>query len=322
MTDGSKTAGKAEPIFPVSGNVPALITPFDSVGRVDYDAFDALLEWHLKRGVDGLCIAGDNGESWALAPQDRRRLAEQAVRAAAGRIPVIVGASAPTARASIAYAEALADTGIAGLMIGPQAYLMKATTRELVERMERIHSAVPLPLILYNSPRRTGISLTIETMRALTDAVPVIALKEASRDFFYLTHVIREFRTRLAVLVGPAPFILPGLQLGAAGFISSGPEFFGAETSRAASLVGSVPMNDSLRDLHSRYTRIYETLMTLGTWPAALKATHNILGLPGGMPHEPVLPLDPSDMATLRNVLLEVGATAATSETAAPSDRV
>jgi len=316
MTGAQPTPGGRP--FPVAGNVPAIVTPFDAAGRIDHAAFDALLEWHLARGVDGICVAGDNGESWALSGEDRCRLATQAVRATAGRVPVIVGASAPTARASIAYAEALADTGIAALMIGPQAYLMKASTRELVTRIEQIHRAVSLPIVLYNSPRRTGIGLTIESMTALIEAVPVIALKEASRDFFYLTHVIRTFRTRLAVLVGPAPFILPGLQLGAAGFISSGPEFF-AETAVIARS-GTKPMDETLRDLHWRYTRLYETLMALGTWPSALKAAHGLLGLPGGVPHEPVLPLDDDDLETLRRVLDEVGATAALPSPAQPVD--
>jgi 4-hydroxy-tetrahydrodipicolinate synthase len=308
----------AEP-FPISGNIPAVVTPFDAKGRIDHDAFDALLEWHLARGVDGICVAGDNGESWALSPADRRRLTEQAVRAAAGRVPVVTGASAPTAAASIAYAEAIADTGVAALMVGPQAYVMKATTRELVARMERIHDAVPLPVVLYNSPRRTGISLTTETMNALTEAVPIVALKEATRDFFYLTHVIQEFGSRLAVLVGPAPFILPGLQLGAAGFISSGPEFFGAETAHAARS-GGAPLDQRLRDLHYRYTRIYETLMQLGTWPAAMKAAHTALGLPAGVPHEPVLPLEGAELATLHRVLDEVGATAAVERKPEPAE--
>lgn len=304
--------------FSIAGNIPAIVTPFDARGRIDHDAFDGLLEWHLARGVDGICVAGDNGESWALSPDDRRRLSEQAVQATAGRVPVITGASAPTAGASIAYAEAVAEVGVSGLMIGPQAYVMKATERELVARMEQIHRAVPLPVVLYNSPRRTGISLTTATMDALTNAVPIVALKEASRDFFYLTHVIHEFGSRLAVLVGPAPFILPGLQLGAAGFISSGPEFFGSETARAARSGGGT-LDAGLRDLHYRYTRLYETLMQLGTWPSALKAAHDVLGLPAGHLHEPVLPLDGDDLATLHRVLDEVGATASVDQHPQPA---
>lgn len=292
--------------FPVTGNVPAVVTPFDETGEIVFSHFERILRWHLERGVDGLCIAGDNGESWTLSLAERAKLAETAVRVAAGRVPVVMGASASTARQTIAYAEAVADKGVAALMIGPQPYVMKATTSELVTRFETVHRAVPLPILLYNSPRRTGISLTIDSMRALTDAVPIVALKEASRDFFYVTHVIREFRERLAVLIGPAPFIIPGLQLGAAGFISSGPEFFAAETSEVMAASGKA-ISEEMRALHYRYTVIYETLMALGTWPSSLKATHNLLGLPAGVPREPVAPLAGDDLRKLTRVLREIG---------------
>jgi 4-hydroxy-tetrahydrodipicolinate synthase len=185
---------------------------------------------------------------------------------------------------------------------------MKATISELVSRMVAIHKAVPLPIVLYNSPRRTNIGLTLESMRALTEAVPIVALKEASRDFFYLTHIIHEFREKLAVLVGPAPFIVPGMQLGAAGFISSGPEFLGKAAARAAGSYGQ-PMDEPLRDIHFRFTCIYETLMRIGTWPSSMKAAHNLLGLPAGVPHEPVAPLGKDELAELRQVLNQLEAT-------------
>ncbi|WP_439580058.1 dihydrodipicolinate synthase family protein [Elioraea sp.] len=292
--------------FPIRGNIPAVVTPFDAEGRLLVDSFETLVRWHIDQGADGICVAGDNGESWTLSIEERRLLASRAVAAAGGRVPVAMGASATTARQSIAYAEAVADTGVTALMVGPQPYVMKATTAELVARFEAIHRAVPLPIVLYNSPRRTGISLTLETMRAITEAVPVVALKEATRDFFYLSHVIHQFRDRLAVLVGPAPFILPGLQLGAAGFISSGPELL---VGRAARLMGYADrkLDAAARELQEALTRLYEALMATGTWPAALKAGHTLIGLPGGVPREPVMPLDEAETMRLAALLRELG---------------
>ena len=290
--------------FPVSGNVPAILTPFSPAGELRLDAYTELLRWHLAEGVDGICVAGDNGESWSLSLDERRLLAETTVKLVAGRVPVVMGASATTAKQTIAYAEAAAAAGVDAVMIGPQSYVMKATTVELVGRMETIHRAVPLPIVLYNSPRRTGISLTVETMRAIVSAVPVIALKEASRDFFYLSHILHHFADELAVMVGPAPFILPGLRLGAAGFISSGPELMGGLAGRLAQMAASEPA-PSLRAVQYRLTRVYETLMGLGTWPSALKAGHRLIGRDAGVPREPVMPLDQGALATLRSVLLD-----------------
>jgi len=217
-----------------------------------------------------------------------------------------MGASATTAKQTIAYAEAAAAAGVDALMIGPQSYVMKASTRELVERMVAIHRAVPLPIVLYTAPRRTNVSLTIDAIRALTEAVDIIALKESSRDFFHLTHIIRNFADRLAVMVGPAPFILPGFALGAAGFVSSGPELFDGLAPTLPRLATAAP-GPALRDAQYRLTRVYETLMSVGTWPAALKAAHGLIGQEAGMPREPVLPLDADGITALTNVLRECG---------------
>jgi 4-hydroxy-tetrahydrodipicolinate synthase len=293
--------------FLVKGNVPAVVTPFSASGAVMMDAYEALITWHLEQRVDGICVAGDNGEIWSLSAEERRDLAAATVKLVAGRVPVIMGVSSTTAKQTIAYAEIAAAAGADALMIGPQSYVMKATTKELVQRMEAIHRAVPLPIVLYNSPRRTNISLTIETMRALTEAVNIVALKEASRDFFYVTHVIRHFADKLAVMVGPAPYILPGLALGAAGFISSGPELLGDLASSLMRLATAAP-TPALRETQYRLTRVYETLMNLGTWPSALKAGHRLIGREAGVPRDPVLPLEPEAVATLEEVLRECGA--------------
>ncbi len=293
--------------FLVRGNVPAVVTPFTANGEIMMDAYQALIRWHLDQRVDGICVAGDNGESWALSIEERRQLAAATVKIAGGRVPVVMGVSTTTAKQTIAYAEAAASAGVDALMIGPQSYVMKATTQELVQRISAVHRAVPLPIVLYNSPRRTNISLTIESMRALTEAVNIIALKEASRDFFYLTHVIRNFADRLAVMVGPAPFILPGLALGAAGFISSGPELLDGVAASLLRLAAEAP-TPKLRAMQYRLTKVYETLMNLGTWPAALKAGHKLIGREVGVPRDPVLPLDAGGVAALASMLSECGA--------------
>ena len=302
--------------FLVRGNCPAIVTPFTASGEIMIDAYQALVRWHLDQHVDGICVAGDNGESWSLSTEERRQLAAATVKIAGGRVPVVMGVSTTTAKQTIAYAEAAASAGVDALMIGPQSYVMKATTQELVQRMAAVHRAVPLPIVLYNSPRRTNVSLTIESMRALTEAVNIIALKEASRDFFYLTHVIRDFADKLAVMVGPAPFILPGLAMGAAGFISSGPELLDGVAATLVQLAAAPP-TPRLRETQYRLTRVYETLMTLGTWPAALKAGHRLIGHDAGMPREPVLPLEAEGVGVLEGVLRDCGVPLASQRLAA-----
>ena len=70
----------------ITGNVPAVVTPFRETGEIDFDAFVKLIEWHIERGVDGICVAGDNGESWALRFDERQKLASTAAETIDGRV--------------------------------------------------------------------------------------------------------------------------------------------------------------------------------------------------------------------------------------------
>lgn len=290
----------------ITGNVPAIVTPFNAQGDLMLDAFQALIDWHLDCGVNGLCVAGDNGESWALAKDERKLLYETAVRRVAKRVPVICGASATTARDSIAYAEIAAKAGADAILLQPQAYVLKATRGEIVARYAAVAKAVPIPVVAYNSPRRTGLNMEPDVFAAVCDVAPVVATKEASRDMFHVSEMLHRFASRISILTGPAPFIVPTVPLGARGFISSGPELFGREAARIMSLAAN-PGTPEARAMHYRLTKIYVTLMETGTWPAALKQAQVLLGLPAGVPREPVQPLSPDQTDKLRRVMNELG---------------
>jgi 4-hydroxy-tetrahydrodipicolinate synthase len=290
----------------IQGNIPAVVSPFSESGELMVDAFTEVVRWHVGNGVDGVCVAGDNGEAWSLTGEERRCLAEAAVREVAGRVPVIMGTSAITARQTIALAEIAAAAGVDALLVQPQAYVLKATPADIVGRYRAVAEAVSLPIVAYNSPRRTGVNMDVRTLRAVCEAAPVVAVKESSRDYFHTTHVIEEFGERISVLIGPSPFIFPGLALGARGFISSGPELLGAAAGHIAELAAQPPSPESRR-LHFALTSIYEVLMETGTWPAALKAALNMIGVPAGVPREPVGLLSAEAEGRLRAVLQELG---------------
>ncbi len=289
----------------VEGYCPAVVTPFNEAGDIMVDCLEEVIRWHLKNGADAICLAGDNGEAWALSHQDRKILAETGVRVVDGKVPVLMGASATTARQTIEYAEIAAKAGIDVLMTGPQSYVMKSTIAEMVGRFEALNKAVPLPILLYNSPRRTGLNLDVKAFAAICDAVPVVGVKEASRDFFHTSHMLRLFKDRVSILIGPCIYLLPALALGAKGFIATGPEFLGPTAARLRAVAAEKP-GEEFQRLHHALVRIYEFLMGHATWPAALKAGLNMLGVPAGVPHEPVQPLGPDDTVKLQALLREL----------------
>lgn len=291
----------------ITGNIPAVVTPFDAEGSIDFGAFTELIDWHLERGVDGICVGGDNGESWSLTFSERQQLTHTAAQAIGGRVPLVVGATATSNRRTAELAAMAAETGADAVLLMPQTYVLKASREELVARFALVARATDIPIVFYNSPRRAGLDISMEALAAICDAAPVVAIKESSRDFFHTTQLLERFADKIEVLIGPCHYILPGLSLGAAGFIATGPELLPAEAMRRLIPVGRDTPGESYRSLHHRITELYLVLMRLGTWPAALKAALRLLGLPAGDPREPILPLDETAMAELREALARLG---------------
>jgi 4-hydroxy-tetrahydrodipicolinate synthase len=289
------------------GFVPAVVTPFDEMGRVCEDDFGAMIEWLIGLGASSICIAGDNGESWALSAAERGLLVRLAVNAAKGRVHIIAGCSAPTLATALDYARVGRDNGAQALLMMPPTYVLKGSSDEIVRRFAAVGKDAGLPIIAYNSPRRAGYSIGLDVLETLLNTADIIGIKESDRDFFRHTHLIGQFASRMSIMTGPSHYILPALALGAAGFIATGPEFLGTDAGKLCELARQ-PWGDRQRALHHRLTTIYETLMELGTWPAAFKAGLTLIGQPAGVPRDPVLPLGGPSLERLRAVLGPNGA--------------
>ncbi len=289
----------------VRGQYLAPVTPFGRDGSLMLDAFAEIIEWHVACGVDGFLVAGDNGEAWALTADELGQVVATAVATAKGRVPVFAGTGAITAAATIVLSEIAAEAGADGLCVTPQSYLLNATLAEVAARYAAVAKAVPLPVMVYNNPARTGVDVTPDILAAICDVAPVVAVKEATGNFGHLTKIIEAFGDRIGVLAGSGHYIVPALELGAAGYLSTAPELFGA---RARGLMELDKLGSAeKRDLHFRVTRIFEVLMWTGTRPAAYKAAINMIGLPGGYPREPVEPLSPAEEETVRRILDQCG---------------
>ncbi len=288
------------------GYVPAIATPFSAKGEIMEDAFVALFEFLIGRGATSICIAGDNGESWALTAAERGRLVRLAKDTSRGRVGVMMGISAPTIEACLGYVRAAEENGADVLLSMPQTYVLKASEAELMARFDKISAATGLPLVLYNSPRRMGFSLTVDQTETLVNAHNVIGIKESQRDFFYHTHLLARLGGKMSVMTGPCHYILPAFALGAKGFIATGPEFTDLLPSQMQEVGTSAP-DETYRKAHYQLTVIYEMLMGTGTWPASFKAALNLIGQPAGVPRDPVLPLSGQDLDKIRRTFDALG---------------
>ena len=288
------------------GFVPAIVTPFNSTGEIMLDAFEEVFEFLIARGATTICIAGDNGESWALSAGERGQLARLAKDKADGRVKIMMGISAPTIDSSMAYVKAAEDSGVDVLLSMPQTYVLKANDREIMHRFDQISAASKLPLVLYNSPRRAGFSLSVDQIESLTNHHNVIGIKESERDFFHHTKLLARLGDKLSVMTGPCHFIFPNFALGAAGFIATGPEFTDMLPSDMAD-AGRKEPGPVYRHAHNQLTALYEMLMGTATWPAGFKAALNLIGLPAGVPRDPVLAATQQDIDRIKKTFDQLG---------------
>ena len=162
------------------GSLPALVTPFTNDGAVDEKAFEALVDWQIAQGSDGLVPVGTTGESPTLSHDEHRRVVEICVKVAAGRVPVIAGAgSNNTAEAVelVKFAEKIGADG--ALVVTP--YYNKPTQRGLYAHFAAVAQATALPIIIYNIPPRSVIDMTPETMgRLAKDFANIAGVKDAT----------------------------------------------------------------------------------------------------------------------------------------------
>lgn len=162
------------------GSLPALVTPFKD-GAVDFDALQALVEWHIAEGSHGLVPVGTTGESPTLSHAEHQQVVEQVVKAAAGRVPVIAGAGSNNTVETVGFMQHAHSVGAdAALVVTP--YYNKPTQQGLIDHFTAAHDCCELPIIIYNIPGRSVVDMTPETMGELAKLPRVIGVKDATGD--------------------------------------------------------------------------------------------------------------------------------------------
>ena len=164
------------------GVATALITPFTDDGEsVDFASFEKLIAFQIKNSADALVIAGTTGESPVLTREEKLSLFSEAVKNAGGRIPVIAGTGSNNTEEAVRKSNDAEKQGVNGLLIVTP-YYNKCTQEGIIKHYFYIADRVSAPVIVYNVPSRTGVSILPETYKALSEHRNIVAVKEASTD--------------------------------------------------------------------------------------------------------------------------------------------
>jgi 4-hydroxy-tetrahydrodipicolinate synthase len=283
-----------------SGAFTALVTPFRN-GEVDPEAIEGIVEFQLRNGVHGLVPCGTTGETPALSEAESRLVIETVVRVANGRVPVIAGTGSNSTGMAIKYTKMAEEVGAdASLQVAP--YYNKPTQEGLYRHFCAIAENTSLPLILYNIPGRTSITISAETTARLAEIPNIVGTKEATHSMDMASDIRRLCGEEFCILSGDDSLTLPLVALGGSGVISVASNVAPGAVSE---MVGALLDGDFERgrEMHYDLLPLFRALF-IETNPIPVKTAASLIGLCSDEMRLPMIPMSGPNLEALRAAVL------------------
>lgn len=284
----------------------AIITPFRPDGSIDEQALFALTQWQVESGIDWLVACGTTAETPTLTDDEWIHVLRIIAEAAAGRVPVWAGCTHNSTREAVHRARAAATIPGITAILTANPYYNKPTQEGLFEHFKAVARAVPLPVVLYNIPSRTGVNLEPATVLRLIEASPNIrGIKESSGNLAQITSLITKAPPAFRVYSGDDSLALGVIGAGGAGLVSVTSNQIPAEMTH---MVRAALNNDWLtaRRINRKYFRLIEANFW-ETNPGPVKAVLSMMGKCGEYYRLPLLPVSSAVRARLERVAGELG---------------
>ncbi len=289
----------------LKGSIPPLVTPFRN-GRVDYDMYADLVNHQIGEGSHGILVNGTSSEPSTLTVEERNKLVDVAIEAAAGRRP-IVAATGSQSHAETAALTEHADKAGADALLVVTPYYIRPPQRGLVEYYIDLGRRTDLPLMIYHIPGRTAISVTIETLEAIAEATPnFVGIKHAVNDLGFVSEMLDRFGADFRVFVGLEELSFPMLCIGAAGMMNA---VANVAPAKVAALYEAVAAGDLAagRRLHYELFDLNKSVF-FDTNPIAIKYMMTRLGILATNEHRlPMMPATAELEERLDGVLRRAG---------------
>ena len=285
------------------GAATALVTPLTPDG-IDFEAFGRLIDWQIDGGIDALVICGTTGESSTLTDEEHREAIRYAVQRAAHRVPIIAGTGSNDTDYAVDLTRFSREVGAdAALVVTP--YYNKATQKGLIRMYETIADEGELPLILYNVPSRTGVSIEPSTYLALADHPNIVAIKEANGNISKIVETAALVGDKLDIYSGNDDQIVPIMSVGGKGVISVLSNLVPGETSRMchAFLEGDIA---TAWQLQAKYLTLINALFCEVN-PIPVKAAMSAMGFCEDYLRLPLTPMEDAHRAVLYDCMKQHG---------------
>ena len=283
------------------GSIVAIVTPFEN-GKIDKQRLSELIEFHISEGTSAILPCGCTGEAATLTHNEQKYMIKLVIDIVNGRVPVIAGTGSNSTEEALVLTMSAKDAGADGaLLITP--YYNKPTPEGMYIHYEKIAKAVDIPIILYNVPSRTGISILPETVAKLSKIDNIVAIKEASGSLEQVNAIME--LCDIIILSGDDALTLPMMVLGAKGVISVAANVV---PKHMAMMVKSFMSGDleKSRKIHLNLFPLFRALF-YETNPIPLKTALGMMGMIIPELRLPLCEMRKENVERLRKVLTNIG---------------
>ena len=293
---------KKQPVF--RGSAAAMITPFDRAGELDFQRLGVQIDRQIRAGTAALVMCATTGECATLSDGEWERILDFTLQRVGGRVPVLAGVGRNDTRHTVLLCKRAQSLGAQGtLAVTP--YYNKTTQVGLIRHYERAADSADIPMILYNVPSRTGMSIQAETYAELAKHPNIVGTKEASGDFSLMLQIKALCPSDFALYSGNDDHIVPMLSLGGVGVISTMANVIPAETQQICQLWEQGD-TEGAAALQIRCQKLIRALFREVN-PIPVKAAMALLGLDSGYVRQPLTGIGDRAEEELRQAMCDFG---------------
>jgi 4-hydroxy-tetrahydrodipicolinate synthase len=285
------------------GAIVAIVTPFKN-GRVDEKTLRSLIDFQIANGTDGIVPCGTTGESPTLSHEEHDKVIEVTVDAVRKRVPVIAGTGSNSTDEALRLTKHAHEIGAdAALMVCP--YYNRPSQEGLYQHYKLIAESVPIPIIIYNIPGRTGVNMTPDTLLRLSKISNIVGVKEASGNIKQMSDVITLCGEGFDVLSGDDAYTLPLMAMGGKGIISV---ISNVAPGDMSSMVDAFEAGDlaKAKALHHKMIPLIDSLF-IETNPVPVKAALSMMGKIEYEVRAPLCRMSEANYDKLKKVMVQYG---------------
>ena len=293
----------------------ALVTPFRQDGSLDETALRNLVAWQIESGIDFLVPCGTTGETPTLSHDEWLRVVDITIEVAAGRVPIVAGASSNSTQDAVAKAKEVASRPGVDAILTASPYYNKPTQEGQYRHFYAIAEAIDKAIILYNVPGRTGAVIEPATMGRLAEVPHIVGVKEASGNIAQIAEMCHAVPESFLIFSGDDSATLPLIALGGVGLISVASNEIPREMS---DLVRAALNNDwaTARAIQRKYLPLMQANF-IESNPMPVKAVLAMMGRIEEVYRLPMVPMRRDTRSKLQRAATEAGLVAKAAAAAA-----